>query len=76
MWRTGCPAGDPPHPHPRTLAAGYTMNKNGSCAGAVINEYFQKHFPNVRHTSSPANVALLVVSISVIIGVHDQNVCM
>ena len=27
------------------LDIGYTMNVNGSTSGAVINEYFHKHFP-------------------------------
>ena len=36
------------------LDVGYTMNKNGSCAGAVVNEYFQKHFPKAIETSRTA----------------------
>jgi hypothetical protein len=27
------------------LDVGYTLNTNGSCAGAVVNEYFADHFP-------------------------------
>ena len=29
------------------LDIGYTDNKNGSCAAAVINRYFHDHFPKV-----------------------------
>eukprot|EP00038_Savillea_parva_P009725 m.185439 g.185439 ORF g.185439 m.185439 type:complete len:909 (-) comp16452_c0_seq1:57-2783(-) len=32
------------------LDVGYTLNTNGSCAGAVVNEYFQIHFPNAIKT--------------------------
>jgi hypothetical protein len=28
------------------------MNVNGSCAGAVVNEYFHKHFPNAIITAN------------------------
>lgn len=68
----------PPHPPPpippdRSIRAvyvvfsnhldvGFTNNVNGSCAGAVINEYFHSHFPNAIRTSDyfRANVSRLV----------------
>jgi hypothetical protein len=33
------------------LDIGYTLNTNGSCIGAVVNEYFTQHFPNAVKTS-------------------------
>lgn len=34
------------------LDIGYTINSNGSSSGAVINEYFTKHFPQAIATSA------------------------
>jgi hypothetical protein len=34
--------------------AGYTINNNGSTTGAVINEYFHKHFPAAIKTANKA----------------------
>ncbi len=36
---------------------GYTLNQNGSCAGAVVNEYFHKHFPAAIETAEAARKA-------------------
>eukprot|EP00937_MAST-01D_sp_MAST-1D-sp2_P004061 g4061.t1 len=36
---------------------GYTMNANGSCAGAVINEYFTQHFDKAIETARQAAAA-------------------
>lgn len=37
---------------PPDLPHADTMNVNGSCAGAVVNEYFHKHFPNAIITAN------------------------
>lgn len=37
--------------------AGYTMNENGSCAGAVVNQYFHEHFPKAITTGREARAA-------------------
>ena len=37
--------------------AGYTMNENGSCAGAVVNQYFHEHFPKAIATGREARAA-------------------
>ena len=34
--------------------AGYTKNEEGSCTGAVINQYFEEHFPKAIATSNEA----------------------
>jgi hypothetical protein len=36
--------------------AGYTINNNGSTTGAVVNEYFHKHFPSAMKTSNMARL--------------------
>jgi hypothetical protein len=36
------------------LDIGYTMNENGSTSGAVINEYFTKHFPSAVEVAAQA----------------------
>ena len=33
------------------LDIGYTENQNGSCAGAVINKYFNEYFPKAINTA-------------------------
>ena len=33
------------------LDVGYTDNLDGSCAGAVVNRYFDDHFPNAIKTA-------------------------
>ena len=54
-----CGGGSPP-PEPIStvyvlfsnhLDVGYTQNENGSCAGAVVNQYFTQHFPKAINTS-------------------------
>ena len=39
------------------LDVGYTLNRNGSSAGAVINEYFHSHFPKAIATGRQARAA-------------------
>lgn len=34
------------------LDVGYTDNLDGSCAGAVVNRYFDQHFPNAIKTAA------------------------
>ncbi len=36
---------------------GYTLNVNGSCAGAVVNQYFHEHFPKAISTGKAARAA-------------------
>ena len=39
------------------LDVGYTLNNDGSCAGAVVNEYFHSHFPKAIKTGKEARAA-------------------
>mgnify|MGYP003885175691 CR=1 FL=1 len=39
------------------LDVGYTLNSDGSSAGAVVNEYFDKHFPKAVETGRAARAA-------------------
>eukprot|EP00912_Choanoflagellata_sp_UC4_P001668 UC4_evm5s1059 len=63
--KCGPPSPPPPPPPPSTanisdvyivfsnhLDVGYTDNKNGSCAGSVVNRYFHDHFPLAIETAN------------------------